>query len=128
MDNKSVLTRTAKIWMGDDGILRNMMLPKAEITREDVQENYSSNEKLLNGQKVPILTDARYIKSIDQEARKLSAGEMVAAITIAIAVLVESPMSRMMGNFFLKINRPLYPVKLFTVDEDAVTWLKKYTG
>ncbi|MDH5682649.1 MAG: hypothetical protein OEZ36_13750 [Spirochaetota bacterium] len=34
-----------------------------------------------------------------------------------------SPISRVIGNFFLGLNRPLFPVKLFTEKNEASKWL-----
>ena len=41
----------------------------------------------------------------------------------ASALLVESALSRMIGNIFLTINKPDVPVKLFTNEQEAKKWL-----
>lgn len=43
-----------------------------------------------------------------------------------MALLIGSPVSRMIGNFFLGINRLRVPVRLFSDEAEALEWLKRY--
>ena len=45
---------------------------------------------------------------------------------LAQAIIVDSPVSRLIGSFFLGLNKPPFPTKLFTSEADAVEWLKGY--
>ncbi len=49
------------------------------------------------------------------------------AIT-AIAMLINSPGSRIIGNFFLGINKPSVPTKLFNEKNKAIEWLKQFVN
>jgi hypothetical protein len=40
-----------------------------------------------------------------------------------MAVLVGDPLSRMLGNFFLRVSRPAYPTRIFTDEAAARRWL-----
>jgi hypothetical protein len=40
-----------------------------------------------------------------------------------LALIVDSPMKRMLGNFFLGVNKVDVPTKLFSSKEDAEKWL-----
>jgi hypothetical protein len=42
---------------------------------------------------------------------------------MAFAILIDSSVSRVVGNFFLGINKPAVPTKLFTNEKEAVKWL-----
>jgi hypothetical protein len=44
----------------------------------------------------------------------------------SMAVLIKSPISRVVGNFFLGINKPAVPTRLFDNEADALEWLKKF--
>lgn len=44
---------------------------------------------------------------------------------IAAAVLIDSPLGSMIGNFFISISRPLRPTKIFTDEVEAKKWLNK---
>lgn len=44
----------------------------------------------------------------------------------AAALVLKSPFSKMFGNFLLKINSPVMPVKIFNDDKKAKLWLQQY--
>ena len=39
---------------------------------------------------------------------------------------LRSPLTRAIGNFFLGLNKPLMPTRLFTSEEEALAWLKTF--
>ena len=41
----------------------------------------------------------------------------------ATALLVSSPVSRVIANLFIGLNKPVYPTRLFTSEAEAVAWL-----
>ena len=45
---------------------------------------------------------------------------------VAIALLVGSPLSRVIGNFFVGLNRSTFPLRLFTSEEEAIAWLRTF--
>ena len=61
---------------------------------------------------------------MDRESRNYASGKEVSKITEAMALLIKSPVSKVLGNIFLGINKPPYPTKLFTDKEEAIKWLK----
>jgi hypothetical protein len=40
-----------------------------------------------------------------------------------VALLVGSPVTRVIGNFFIGLNKPRWPVRLFRSESDALAWL-----
>ena len=42
----------------------------------------------------------------------------------ATAILVNSGVSKILGNFFIRAKKQPYPIKLFTKDTVAIDWLK----
>lgn len=44
-------------------------------------------------------------------------------LVAAMAILVDSPVTRVVANFFVRVATPPYPVRLFTSTADAVQWL-----
>ena len=63
------------------------------------------------------------MRGIEREARAYYSS--LRSIT-ARALLVESPVTRVMANFFISINKPPVPTKLFTSEDQAVAWLKNF--
>ncbi len=113
-------------WMGADGIARTKVKPQAEVTIKESLENSKAVNGLQSDKKFPLLIDARQIKSISKEARdNFSIRNRDTNIT-SFAVIIESPLSRIIGNFFMGLNKPSVPAKLFNNEQDAIAWLKQY--
>jgi len=125
MEKEVFETRTAKIWLGEDGILYAKILPKSEITLEDIKEQFKIASKLGNNKRVPFLIDSRGVKFIEREARKFIQEESKKIVT-KLAILIGSYISRLIGNFFLGINKNPYPTKLFTSKDNTIEWLKGF--
>jgi hypothetical protein len=125
---EETVTRTVRIWLGDDGIIRMVDLPGTEEALEDAVENVKTVWNVSEGKKRPVLIDIRGLKSITREARQYYASGETARFGRAIGLVIGSPMTRVIGNFFFQLNRPALPLKLFTSEEKALEWLKGFTG
>jgi hypothetical protein len=112
-------------WMGDDGIVRTKVKPEAEISVNDAMENTEVVTSFYVDKKYPILIDSRNIKSMTREAREHFSARGRDPKTSAFGIIIKSPISRVVGNFFLGLNKPAVPTKLFDNEKDAVEWLKK---
>ena len=126
MENEKIKTRTNRIYMDENGIIRSQISPGAEITIEDIKEDFAAFSQITAGNKAPCLTDMRGIKSINREAREYLSSLEAFRFISASALLIGSPVSKMIGNFFLGINKPPYPTKMFTSEAKAFEWLKEF--
>lgn len=110
------------LWI-EDGIVCGLYTRGATIDLEAARRIVADRLALCAGKDYPSLTIANGIKSITKEARDyFSQGDGVRGMT-RLAVLTESPISNMIGNFWLQINKPTVPTRLFTNREDAIAWL-----
>ena len=125
-EEEMIVTSLAKVWIGDHGIGHVTFLPDTTITLTAAREYIEAAARLCKGKSVPVLIDIRNVRSGDREARQYLASEEVARITKASAVLVSSPVTRILGNFFKGLNKPPYPVELFTSESDALEWLRRF--
>ena len=107
MQPHEITTRSATQRVDEHGMFHAVILPGVEQTLEDAQENVRACARIGGGRRRPLLVDMRQIKSQSREARDYYAGEGSAAQYTAVAILVGSPISRLIGNFFLgfKIGR-----------------------
>ena len=46
----------------------------------------------------------------------------------AVALVVGTPLSRMMGNFFLNVSRPTTPTRLFDDEASGLAWLQEFVA
>lgn len=47
-------------------------------------------------------------------------------LVLASAMIVTNPMLKMTANFYIMVNRPKNPTKLFTDRESALEWLSQF--
>lgn len=127
MQPHEITTRTAIQRVDEHGMFHAVILPGIEQTLADAQENVRACAQIGGGKRRPLLVDIRQIKSQSREARDYYAGEESAANYSAVAILVGSPISRMIGNFLTGFNRSAYsPVMLFTSEAEAIAWLRTF--
>lgn len=113
-------------WMGKDGIARTKVKPSAEVTLEDAKENSIAVNALSEGDSFPLLIDSRNIRSISKEARDFFSMNNRESAVVAFAIIIDSPLSRIIGNFFMGLNKPRVPARLFTGEKEAIKWLKEF--
>ena len=82
-----------------------------------------------NHKKICVLGDIRGLKGSSKESRAsvrqtgdLDPNKHVAAL----AILIQSPVSKLVGNFLIKFNKPSFPLRLFTKKEEAIKFLEQY--
>ncbi|MDH5542461.1 MAG: hypothetical protein OEY64_05810 [Nitrospinota bacterium] len=120
-----VKTRVWKIWSDDYGIVWSQFLPGEEQTLDDAKEFIDALKKFAPGGNSVGLIDIRNVKKTNHEVRAYFAKEGK-YIGLACAILVGSPMSSAIGNFFLKINKPDFSARLFHTEASAMKWLKGF--
>ena len=109
------------------GFVHTRVYLGSEIQLEDAKTNTSAVISVSGGSNYPILVDLREIKSISKEARDHFSMRGRKPNVTAIAMLVGSPLSRIIGNFFLGLNRPTVPTKLFSSEGEGISWMKRST-
>ena len=93
------------------------------IAKKIVEDRLAFKE----GNSYPSLFDIRKIKESTKEARDYMANEGN-RLVLASAMLISSPMLRMMANFYISVNKPQNPSRMFTDEESALEWLNPFKG
>lgn len=115
------------VWepIGPDGIAKIRWATGAVITEELARASLIALAAQTKGKRAPVLADIRKLKSMTRESRKVygSSTEAVAAI----ALLAASATTQVIANFFIGLNRPSVPTQMFTDEEKALIWLRRFT-
>jgi hypothetical protein len=119
-------TNAQVVWLTDSGLLRATSKPGVDLTLEDAQDVIRQLAALSNGVRRPILADLTGTRSMSRDARAYFAGPETAKVESAAALLVLSPMARAIGNFFMGLNKPIIPTRIFTSEPLAIEWLQPY--
>lgn len=117
-------TRTCSFHVDD--ILRARFHQNADVTYQDARENVALSLRLVAGRRLPALVDLRHIRSQSAEARAYFTGPEGQRVCSAAALVVGSPVSRVVARFLLHVNRPVAPTRSFTCEREAEAWLRQY--
>jgi hypothetical protein len=120
-----ISTSIADVIAEPDSTVVLRFFPGSRATAETAAEVARAHVAAARGRKCPALADLRGMHSSDRAAREVGAGPDVVAITSHMAVLVGSPMTSIIGNFFLRVTRPAYRTRLFTDEGAARRWLRE---
>lgn len=93
-------------------------LPAAQKIISDATE--LSKDKIY-----PALTDIRDMPTHAKDVRNYFANEGSHNAS-ANAIIVSSTVSKMLANFFLTLNKPIVPTRIFTDSAKAVKWLEMF--
>ncbi|KPL15106.1 MAG: hypothetical protein AMS26_08510 [Bacteroides sp. SM23_62] len=127
MQHNKQKTSQGEVWMDKDGILYQDYAPGTELKHEDslkevrVYRTYFCKEV-----KRSIVVDITNIKRVSKESRDIYSSEEMGGLISAAALIVGNPVSRIMGNFYMGINKTKMPVRMFTSTGDARKWLKDF--
>jgi hypothetical protein len=116
-------------WMGEDGIARTTTKPHADVTREDALRNRATISGYLaaRGRRFPLLVDSSPTRSLSREARRILTADDDPDLPLnAYAIVVGSPLTRAIANFFVAINRQTVPTRVFDDVDAALAWLKPF--
>jgi len=124
MTTEAITTRTGKIWLRADGIVQAVLIsPNSQHSLEDAQANIAAVAALHPAKRRPMLIDMRAAQKIEREVRVYYSS---VEVSTARALLVGSPVSQVIANFFISLGRHPVPTRLFTSETEAVAWLKNF--
>jgi hypothetical protein len=111
----------------DGGVVRLNLAQDVEITTRDAEAAIAAVASLTAGARSPLLVDIRSVGPMKRPARKVFADSNVAS---RVALLVGSPVSRMLASFGLGLDRPRHgiPLKVFAEESSARQWLLEQRG
>lgn len=120
-----ITTRTATVRLDTRGFVLVVITPMAEQHLADALENIEAVRTLGQGSSMPIIVDMRRVKSIDNAAHeRYRCGHSPAPR--GIALLVASPLSRIIANYFVTMFEGPIPTRVFTSELDAMSWIAQH--
>lgn len=114
------------VFLRVDGIIEVQFKHDVLLELEDCKELISLYGKLSAGKKVPILHLIGKYMNATKEAREFSSTEEGLMYSLAEAYVFDSLPHRIIGDFYLKVNKPSALTKFFKTKKEAEVWLKKF--
>lgn len=93
------------------------------FSEEKILAVIAAGRKLCNDRPHMLLTDVRVLAELTPKARKAGASKENTKNLLAQAIVVRWLGTRLAINVFMQVNKPHYPVKVFTNEAKAVKWL-----
>ena len=125
MQQTEYKTSTATIRIIEPNIFHNYVHKNTTITIKNILELKNINLKLANGHPYALLISKGEFSTIPPLIRELVSSEKFVGNTIAKALLTNSVADKIIGRFYVKINKPAIKTKLFTNKEKSIIWLKQ---
>lgn len=121
----SISSKCASLSIMEDGILRVTIFENSEIDLEESKAMHKISQDLTKGEKIFVLIDARTQVVVSKESREWGSSPESLKNTVAQAILIDSLANRLIGNFIIQFHKPIAKTRLFSVEKDAIDWLKE---
>lgn len=109
-----------------DGIMIGYFKEGLNITLNVAKEIVKVRTEFFENKYYPMLIEDKGVVSMTKEARDFFSTKEGANCVTAGALLLKSVFSTYLGNFFLKVAKPITPAKIFTDKNKAIEWLQKF--
>ncbi|GAB4515916.1 MAG: hypothetical protein Tsb0020_34570 [Haliangiales bacterium] len=124
--SRQVTTERAIIALSDDEILSFRYVPGAIVDLDFARGLIAEAREFLgDGVPRPTTVEPGDVKGLTREARAYFAeSPEMRVVSSSVALIVDSPAARIIGNVFLRVSKPELPTKLFTDGDAARAWLR----
>jgi hypothetical protein len=120
---RSAETKSAKIEVCDDTIVRVLFKKESEIDARELKNLFDTYNDLTGGKPFAYIYHAEDgTANLDGEAKKFGRLNPNYFQKVCVAVVVKSLAQRIMADFYLKIMYSKTPYKVFNSLEDAEKW------
>lgn len=107
-----------------DAIVVIQVHPGAEVEPDDITAIYKTIVEFEQGARIAVLVVAHMPFHVTPLARNAITAIQEGNRVIVGAIYTELTTVRMMVSFFNRIDRPRIPVKIFSNQEEAYSWLR----
>ncbi len=116
-------TNTSHYFVRSDGIVMQVVVSGRKQGLDDVRDNARAFNEIANGRRRLLLVEMQVAFSVEPKAREFYASAEASRFVLALAMVTSSTTTRLLGNFFLGINKPVYPCRMFATVDEAAGWL-----
>ncbi len=108
-----------------DNLLIEFKVKKgAKLDAADVWDSRELSVKYMPGKKFFVLMESEGDLDVTVDGRRAGASEEYSRHVAALALCSNRLHETILGNLFLKINRPIVPTKFFDNRDKAIEWLR----
>jgi hypothetical protein len=116
-ENDSIIYR-----LYENNIFHVIVKEGEKVTMEMVNEGYAFLENYGSGRFYNIY-EFKSFADVDPDVREWSSSEIDVKYTVVDAIVINSIGQKILADFYLKINKPKQPTKIFTSIDKAIEWV-----
>lgn len=109
---------------GDDQIYRYIAINNCTLDMDTLEKMTNVGDSWCQERLCANLVDVRNMLFVDSKTRAYAAAQFRPHVA-GQAILIDSKISSYFANIFLKFSQPKVPTRLFTNEQEAITWLKE---
>lgn len=121
---QSVVNVHSNVFWLDDSVLGLDIKGPCSIDTADTDEIYQALDRLGVVAPTPLLADIRALRGVSLGVRTHMSSDRAERYLSRVALVADSPLTRTIGNFFMRLNRPPFPVRIFDEEQEALRWLR----
>jgi len=130
LNNEEIIAKEVVIpyylYLRADGIMHLIISPEKEETVELAKKMVKKMGEMVNYRPVPVLARHEEFALPGKANRDFWANADSCPYSKADAFIINSTAMKLIANFYLSINKPQRPTRMFTTEEDAIKWLKTF--
>lgn len=111
----------------DDLLIEFKVKRNTTLQASDVWESRDMSVNYIPKKKFYVLFEGEEGADVSGDVRRAGASEEYTRHVAALALYSQRLHEKIIGNLFLKINKPLVPTRFFDDREAAIAWLKNFT-
>lgn len=119
--------RSDVFWLADN-VLGIYIKGPCSIDTTDTDEIFMAFDQLGVVAPTALLADIRTLRGVSLGVRTHMSSERAGRYLARVALVADNPLTRTIGNFFMRLNRPPFPLRIFDGEDDALGWLVARPG
>ncbi len=114
------------LYLRRDGIMYVRISSEKEETVELVKKMVEKMGEMVNYKQVPLLAHHEDYALPGKENRDYWATKEACPYSKADAFMINSTAMSLISNFYLRLNKPERPTRMFSDEAEAIKWLKTF--
>lgn len=123
-----VVNRHLDVFWFAESVLGIVIKGPCSIEAEDTEQIFIAFDQLGVVAPTALLADIRTLRGVSLGVRVHMSSERAGRYLSRVALVADSPLTRTIGNFFMRLNRPPFPLRIFDAEDEALRWLVTNPG
>jgi hypothetical protein len=118
-----VVNRHSDVFWVAESVLGIHIKGPCSIDTIDTEQIFTAFDQLGVVAPTALLADIRALRGVSLGVRTHMSSERAGRYLARVALVADNPLTRTIGNFFMRLNRPPFPVRIFDGEDEALRWL-----